>query len=334
MILITLSFDVRCAFNFRQSEHTGEMEPGEFAADSEPPRKAHRTEDRESACASNHHLGTSTVVLKHLHSNVTKEEIAEIAKQFGVVKTVTVLEKEKFAGTAFVDFDAPDAAVRCVAGSAIWSSLAAHDSAVPLTVELKHGHTDSPAGAPQLNRKQRRALARGGAVDGSTSVDPDATTTPSTTSAKVPAVPTLYVHGDSIRAIFDVFNYFKERGIEGKLRDCVFVTTSRKPYFLVDCTGNDAFYKAALDCDSGTYKGEKVDVRSSGQTCAEYLQKKPDAMRSKKLEPLKPNNGGAPDSQDGGDRADVAAVAAIPVTAREAAAKMSLAFKPRTLKKT
>uniref|UniRef100_A0A7S1LAF3 RRM domain-containing protein n=1 Tax=Neobodo designis TaxID=312471 RepID=A0A7S1LAF3_NEODS len=257
--------------------------------------------------------------------------------------------------------------------AARWERFVQDPAAAPVSAELKAPKAqqqdtttaaampgdaaNAQADGPKLNRKQRRALARqhlqqNGGNDDAASAAPsgdqasqqrrshnhgasaDAASTASVDGG------TLFVHGKHVAAIFDVFSFFKSHGIEGRLKNCVFVTTSRKPYFLVDCAKNRKFFTAALNVDGQSYKGEPVTVKPSAQTCDEYLEKKPDAVCSKKLDKKAP--------KPAGDSTDVAASRAphepVPATVElaaseaskeevAAAAAASLAFKPRMLRK-
>jgi hypothetical protein len=321
---------------------------------------------------------------------------ARAAADFGAVEGVTVLTHGGLVGTAFVDFADPSAAAKCVRQlsdsaapeAASWKHFAADPTAAAITAELKAPRasnnkknaeeggagaaaaSSSDVTAPdgqQLNRKQRRALARKhlGEEHRSTATSSQQQQEPSEGAAATPvaasssstaASSTLFVRGKYVAAIFDVFAFFKQHGIEGKLRNCVFVTTSRKPYFLVDCTGNKDFYTAALAASGSAYKGEAVSVSPSAQTCDDYLLKKPDAVCSKKIE----HNGSGFDKSgtaaasgsgggrkqregagDGGEHGHHAG--ALPEAATNApdmapeqtaeAAAASLAFKPRMLRK-
>jgi hypothetical protein len=90
-------------------------------------------------------------------------------------------------------------------------------------------------------------------------------------------VPTLFVSGPTIKNIFDVFDFFKFHNVNGSANECVFVTASKKPYALLDWE-RQATYDASLGLNGQAFKEQPVAVRSSTQSAAQYLVKKPDAQ--------------------------------------------------------
>lgn len=134
-----------------------------------------------------------------------------------------------------------------------------------------------------------------------------------TSGAETDTPRTLYVCCKHMRAIFDVFAFFKEHKVEGHARDVVFVTASRKPYFLVDCRGDRAqhLYDGGIALDGKTYKEERVTVRDSTQTVQEYRAKKPDVV-GRTAKPRSAGPGSAKHSDDDEPSVPPAAAAVAP----------------------
>jgi hypothetical protein len=90
--------------------------------------------------------------------------------------------------------------------------------------------------------------------------------------------PTLYIRCKKIFKVPHVFDFFRQHNIVGHAEDCVYCSTSKKPYFLVDWGRNTKAYDACLLLDGLSVQGEQVSIKQSNQSAADYKEKKPEVI--------------------------------------------------------
>lgn len=153
--------------------------------------------------------------------------------------------------------------------------------------------------APEVSKAS--GSGRNGGVDGGAAPPPGtagASTNHSASAAAASAVPppsltTLFISASdpksrALRSFHDIFAFCNAEGVRiGEAATIVYVTTSRKPYFLLelahehDTEDSKALVARIRDLDQKAYQGDVIRVSVSQQSCAAYLAKKPDAPVSR-----------------------------------------------------
>lgn len=195
------------------------------------------------------------------------------------IVNATVIEKGDRRGSAYVDFNSPDAAAFAVAAcAAVPTALKAEFwGEFPLTVFLKGSHP-----APAAARNSGGGAAAAAAADSSASAaNPQARSKAAAAGAAAAAAlaPTLYIQCKTFTRIHHVFDFLRVHHVTGHADDCIYVASSKRPYFLVDWGKNVGSYEASLVLNGAIVQGgHEVAIKPSTQSSAEYKAKNPSAM--------------------------------------------------------
>jgi hypothetical protein len=201
----------------------------------------------------------------------------DVSVECQIVK-VTVVEKGDRRGSAYVDFNSAEAAEFAVKACAAVPAVLTKDwwKEQPLQVQLKQQlPQEGGASVPRqlLNNAEQKAPAAAAAAASSSST--------ATTTAKPAAAlaPTLFVQCRNFNRIHHVFDFFRGHGVTGHADECVFVATSKKPYFLVEWGKNTGSFDASLALDGAMVDGgNEVKIARATQTAADYKSKNPAAL--------------------------------------------------------
>lgn len=224
-----------------------------------------------------------------------QQEESTATDNLNIVK-VTVFEKTDRRGSAYVDCSSPEAAQQIVDICRKFPPQFSDESNVdisfknrcPLVVSIKPSNNNNNAASSSstLLVTYTHAAPKLLIADEETNTATTATSTINNNknisinvnTAGMTIAPPLYVRCKKFFKIHHIFDFFRANNIAGHAVDCVFCSSSKKPYFLVEWGKNVDSFKACLYLDGMSFNGDDVSIKISTQSAAEYREKKPESL--------------------------------------------------------